>query len=262
MTPCGSATTRPKLPRPPTRTSRSQPGTSKGFQPGLTPVRWSKREFYRSSTPGSPTSGPGWAKSGPPRRWNVLKRPCWPTPRSSVLRGNNDGQGASGSGSQGVSEGPVAGSLRLLLARHQPGQRPRAPLIVTGPPPGAPGPWWALLLAPPDFARLRASWSVGQAAKLTDSGLYTNVGCVVFDTWYDSTYQPSSPLVDRCNALIELGRRATWPTGFQRPFNALVTGALDQEIATLQTEPGRGVAVLIGRGLGLTPAGDDFLLGY
>ena len=92
--------------------------------------------------------------------------------------------------------------------------------------------------------------------------MYTDVGCVVFDTWYDSTYQPSSPLVDRCNALIELGRRATWPTGFQRPFNALVTGALDQEIATLQTEPGRGVAVLIGRGLGLTPAGDDFLLGY
>ena len=82
--------------------------------------------------------------------------------------------------------------------------------------------------------------------------MYTDVGCVVFDTWYDSTYQPSSPLVDRCNALI----------GFQRPFNALVTGALDQEIATLQTEPGRGVAVLIGRGLGLTPAGDDFLLGY
>lgn len=76
---------------------------------------------------------------------------------------------------------------------------------------------------------------------------------MVFDTWYDSTYQPSSPLVDRCNALIELGRQATWPTGFQRPFNALVTGALDQEIATLQTEPGRGVAVLIGRGLGLTP---------
>ena len=103
---------------------------------------------------------------------------------------------------------------------------------------------------------------MGQAAKLTDSGLYTDVGCVVFDTWYDSTYQPSSPLVDRCNALIELGRRATWPTGFQRPFNALVTGALDQEIAALQTEPGRGVAVLIGRGLGLTPAGDDFLLGY
>ncbi|MDN3537604.1 hypothetical protein QPX96_09450 [Limosilactobacillus fermentum] len=47
-----------------------------------------------------------------------------------------------------------------------------------------------------------------------------------------------------------MGRRATWPTGFQRPFNALVTGALDQEIATLQTEPGRGVAVLSAAGWG------------
>lgn len=103
---------------------------------------------------------------------------------------------------------------------------------------------------------------VGGASSETNGQWVTDIGCVVFDTWYDSTYQPSSPLVDRCNVLIELGRRATWPTGFQRPFNALVTGALDQEIATLQTEPGRGVAVLIGRGLGLTPAGDDFLLGY
>lgn len=133
----------------------------------------------------------------------------------------------------------------LLLAPHQGRQVPGG-----------------ILLAPSDFARLRASWSVGQTAKLTDSGLYTDEGCMVFDTWYDSTYLPSSPLVDRCNALIELGRRATWPTGFQRPFNALVTGALDQEIAALQTEPGRGVAALIGRGLGLTPAGDDFSLGY